>query len=106
MANLHGKFGKDRPATSNESFIGKALTGGTGPSNEIVDYPVDRPSQSIKTAFPMDNVKLAMPMKSSLKDMSWKGGLDNIKHSLTGTSAVNEEVGASGPVKHIIIKDH
>jgi hypothetical protein len=101
-----GKYGKDHPAMSNEAFIGKALTGGTGDSNEIVDYPVDRPSQVIKTAFAMDNVKLACPIKTSLKDMSWPGGVDNIKHSLTGTSAVNEELGAAGPVKHVIVPNH
>jgi hypothetical protein len=102
MAVVKRPYGKDNP----ERFISGALTGGGGPSNEIKDYPVDRPDQKIKTAFAMDNVKLAMPIETSMKDMSWPGGVDNIKHSLTGTSAVNEEVGASGTVKHVIVPNH
>jgi hypothetical protein len=55
----------------------------------------------------MDNVKLAMPIATSMKDTSgWPGGVDNIKHSLTGASAVNEEVGAAGSVKHVIVPNH
>lgn len=104
---LNGKFGKDRPATSSEAFISKALTGGSGPSNGIHTYPVDRPDQKINTALALDNVKLAFPIKSSIEDMSGIGGsVDNLKHSLTGTSAVNEEVGASGKVVHTIIPNH
>lgn len=107
MAKMLGKYGKDRPATSNESFIGHALVGGTGDSNEIMTYPVDRPDQSIHTSFAMDNVKLACPIPTSMKDMSgWPGGISNIKHSLTGASAVNEEVGAAGKLKHVIVPNH
>jgi hypothetical protein len=106
MAMVRKTYGKDHPAQSNESFIGKALTGGTGDSNEVVTYPVDRPEQKIKTSFAMDNVVLACPIKTSLKDMTWPGGVDNIKHSLTGASAVNEEVGAAGKVKHVIVPNH
>jgi hypothetical protein len=107
MANMVRKtYGKDHPAKSNEAFISGALTGGTGPSNEIQDLPVDRPQQTIKRAYALDNVKLAMPIKTSMKDLSFPGGVDNIKHSLTGTSAVNEEVGAAGSVKHVIIPNH
>lgn len=103
MATVKRPFGKDDP----DRFISGALTGGGGPSNEIKDLAVDRPNQTIKRAFAMDNVKLAMPIASSLKDLGgFAGGDDNLKHSLTGTSAVNEEVGASGTVKHVIIPDH
>ena len=97
-----GKYGKDHP----ENFIAEALTGGHGPSEGIHHEPVDRPHQSINTAIPMDNVKLAMPIESSILDDKFAGGVDNLKHSLTGSSAVNEEVGAAGPVKHVIIADH
>lgn len=94
-------------AKSPDRFISGALTGGSGPSNEIVDSSVDRPNQKIKRAFAMDNVKLAMPIKSSLKDEGgFAGGNSNLKHSLTGASAVNEEVGAAGSVKHVIVPDH
>jgi len=102
MAIVKRPYGKDTP----ERFIDSALTGGSGPSNEIQDHAVDRPDQKIKTAYAMDNVKLACPIKTSIKDMSWPGGVDNIKHSLTGASAVNEEVGASGKIKHVIVPNH
>lgn len=120
MAFKNGKFGKDRVVKSSESFIEGALTGRTSPpshskgyqnssqSNEIVDYPVDRPGQTIKTAFALDNVgEVYNTYDTSMKDVSGiGGGVDNLKHSLTGTSAVNEEVGAVGKLRHIIIKDH
>ena len=102
MALNDGKYGKDRP----ERFIDGALKGGSGPSNEIVDYTVDRPEQKIKTAFAMDNVKLVEPMETSIKDTKWAGGLENIGHSLTGGKAVNEDVGAAGKVKHVIVPNH
>lgn len=104
---MAGKFGKDRPAKSSEGFISKALTGGSGPSNEIFNKKIDRPNQSIKTAFAMDNVTLAMDVESSLQDEGGFGGsCENLKHSLTGASAVNEEVGAAGKLKHVIIPNH
>jgi hypothetical protein len=107
MAAIGRPFGKDRPATSSEAFISKALTGGAGKSQGIHEYPVGRPDQKINTAVPVDNVKLAMPIETSILDMSdWPGGVDNLKHSLTGTSAVNEEVGAAGPIVHHIIPNH
>jgi hypothetical protein len=106
MALPNRPYGKDMVVKGNAGFIEKALTGGSGPSNEIKDYPVDRPDQSIKTAFAMDNVALAMKIDTSMKDMSWPGGISNIKHSLTGASAVNEEVGAAGKVKHVIVPWH
>ena len=100
-------FGKDKVVRSSEGFIEEALTGGHGPSSGIEQEPVDRPHQSINTAFAMDNVKLAMPIQTSLRDEhDLGGGVDNLKHSLTGASAVNEEVGAAGPLKHIIIPNH
>lgn len=98
-----GKYGKDSP----ERFISSALTGGSGPSNGIHDTKVDRPDQIIKTAVPMDNVKLAMPIETSILDMGGiAGGVDNLKHSLTGTGAVNEELGAAGKVRHDVIPNH
>lgn len=113
------KFGKDHPAKSSEGFISGALTGkvaGDGPehgyqdtstSNEIENYHVDRPEQSIKTAFGMDNVgRVYGRYPTSMKDVEIPGGVDNLKHSLTGTSAVNEEVGAVGKLKHIILPHH
>lgn len=100
-----GKYGKDHP----ENFIEGALTGGHGPSEGIHHTPVDRPDQSINTPVALDNVVLAMDIESSICDDDghpFHGGVDNLKHSLTGSSAVNEEVGASGPLKHVIIPNH
>lgn len=97
-----GKFGKDHP----ENFIEGALTGGHGPSEGIHDTKIDRPHQSIKTAVAMDNVDLAMDVESSILDEKFAGGVDNLKHSLTGSAAVNEEVGAAGSVRHVIIPNH
>ena len=97
MAMRNSVFGKDRVVKSSESFIEHALTGGSGPSNEIVKTKVNRPDQSINTAFAMDNVKLAMPITTSIKDMSGiGGGPENLTHSLTGASAVNTGTGAKG----------
>ncbi len=108
MAPIDRPYGKDRPATSSESFIGRALTGGTGPSNAQKEMGIDRPSQKIITASAMDNVKLACPIETSIFDDagSFAGGKENLKHSLTGASAVQQEVGAAGKVKHTIIPDH
>lgn len=98
------KMGKDN---ASGGYISRALAGGSGPSEGIKDTKVDRPDQKINTAMPTDNVKLAMPIKSSIGDESgFAGGVDNLKHSLTGSAAVNEEVGAAGPVKHTIIPNH
>jgi hypothetical protein len=101
MAQTNRTYGKDNP----ERFISGALTGGSGASNGMHDRSIGR-GQTLKTALPMDNVVLAMPIKSSIEDMDWAGGDNNLKHSLTGVSAVNEDVGAAGSVKHTIFKDH
>jgi hypothetical protein len=105
MASVKRPYGKDNP----ERFIDGALTGGgDGDSNEIVDTKVDRPDQSIKSAYAMDNVKLAYHEPTSLKDLSgWAGGLENLEHSLTGTRAVEaESPGAAGKTKKTIFPNH
>jgi|SRR5579885_431594 len=103
-----GSYGKDHPEkmAGATGFIENALTGGSGPSNGIHHTPVDRPDQVINTAVAMDNVKLAMDVETSILDDGFHGGSDNLKHSLNGASAVDEEVGAAGPVKHVIIPNH
>lgn len=103
MAITKRPFGKDSP----ERFIDGALTGGSGPSAGIREIKVNRPDQKINEATPMDNVKLAMPIKSSiLEEGGIGGGIENLKHSLTGTSAENEDVGAAGKLKHDVIPNH
>lgn len=105
--NRHGVFGKDKVAKGSEGFIEHALHGGHGPSEGIHDKKIDRPQQSIKTAVALDNVKLAMDIESSILDEGgFAGGIDNLEHSLKGSSAVNEDLGAAGKVKHTIIPNH
>jgi hypothetical protein len=110
------KYGKDHP----ERFIDGALDGETGgdtsphgfqdsmTSNEMKKYSVDRKEQHILTAFAMDNVgRVYDRYMSSMKDMGGiAGSPTNLKHSLSGASAVNEELGAVGSVKHVIIPNH
>jgi hypothetical protein len=115
-----GKYGKDRPAQSSESFIGGALVGNTGgetnkqggyqntdTSNEIMDYSVSRPDQDIKTPFALDNVgRVYDRFPTSMKDMTWAGNYNNLAHSLTGASAVQDKVGDKSDAKKTIIPNH
>lgn len=105
---LHGKYGKDAVPKGSEGYISKALTGGSGPSEGIHDEKVDRKDQSIKTAVALDNVTLAMDIESSICDTSGiHGGTRNLKHSIDGAEApADGDVGAAGPVNHVIIPNH
>lgn len=107
MAQTARPFGKDKAPKSSEGYISHALTGGSGPSEGIHEKSIDRPDQKIMTAVALDNVDLALDIPSSILDEGgFPGGIDNLKHSLTGASAVNEEVGAAGKVTHVIIPSH
>lgn len=107
MALKNGIFGKDKVVKGSEKYIEDALTGGKGPSEGMVEEKVDRPHQSIHTSVGMDNVDLAMDIKSSILDEGgFRGGINNLEHSLTGSSAVNEGIGAAGKVKQTIIPNH
>lgn len=107
MAMKNTPFGKDRVVKSSESFIENALRGGKGPSEGMHDKKIDRPQQSIMTATAMDNVDLALDIESSiLEEGGFRGGIDNLEHSLKGASAETEDVGAAGPVKKVIIPNH
>jgi hypothetical protein len=105
---LHGKFGKDNVPKSNEGFISEALHGGSGPSEGLHHKKIDRKDQSILTAVGLDNVKLAMDLPSSILDEGgFRGGTKNLEHSLEGASApADGDVGAAGPVHHVIIPNH
>jgi hypothetical protein len=125
MARAHGKYGKDHP----ERFIDGALDGDIGEhgaasldhdtphgfqdsstSNEIVDYPVDRKHQVIKTALALDNVGRVydrFPTSLHLGEGHFHGSTRNLKHSVDGAEApADGDVGASGPVKHDVIPWH
>lgn len=104
------KFGKDKPSSSEEGFINHALTGGHGPSEGMHHMKVDRKSQSIITPVPMDNVKLALHIKSSIIDDGGHpvhGSTTNLKHSLEGAHAPGDgDLGTAGPVRHDVIPNH
>lgn len=103
----HDTFGDKKVAKSSEGFIEHALHGGSGPSEGIHEKSIGRPHQSINTSFPADNVNLAMPIKTSIaEEGGFRGGIDNLDHSLKGASAENEGVGAAGKVRHDIIPNH
>jgi hypothetical protein len=69
-----------------------------GKSEGIKDKNIGYGGQHIKTAYPMDNIHgLDLPdtMGGTLR-----GGPDNLKHSLSGASAVQRGPGAAGKVKY------
>jgi len=96
-----GRYGKDHP----ENFIEGALTGIHGPSEGIHEKDIGH-GQRIVTPVAMDNVVLAADIETSILDDDWHGGPEYPGHSLKGVSAVNEDVGAAGPVHHDYFKDH
>lgn len=115
MAAKHPVYGKDHP----ERFIEGALDGDIAPmkgrqfqdsmtSNEMDKHPVDRKHQHILTPVGLDNVgKVYDRFESSMKEEGGiAGGPTNLKHSLSGASAVQEHVGAAGHTKSTIISDH
>jgi hypothetical protein len=115
MANVKRPHGKDNP----ERFIDGALDGEkrgseswhgyqeSMTSNEMVKYPVDRKDQHILTAFAMDNVgEVYGRYATSMRRTEMAGGTKNLKHSLSGASAVDEEVGASSKLHKTIIPNH
>lgn len=109
MAVLNKKYGKDRVPKGNEGFIEHALTGGDGASEGIFHEKVDRKDQSINTAVALDNVTLAMDIPSSIVDdeRGFHGSTRNLKHSIDGAEApADGDVGAAGPVDHVIIPNH
>jgi hypothetical protein len=102
------KYGDKKVPESNEGFLDSALRGGgMGPSKGIVNHKVAR-GQTIKTATPQDNIQLAYPTESSIREEGgFRGSPTNLKHSIEGAEAVDpNNPGAAGPVRHTIIADH
>lgn len=95
------KYGKDHP----ENFIEGALTGIHGPSEGIHEKDIGH-GQKIMTPVALDNVVLAADIESSILDENFHGGPEYLGHSLKGVSAVQEEIGAAGPVHHDYIENH
>jgi hypothetical protein len=94
-------YGKDHP----ENFIEGALTGIPGASESIRETHIGH-GQRIVTAAAMDNVELAAFIETSIFDEDFHGGPEYLGHSLKGVSAVNEDIGAAGPVHHHYVEDH
>ncbi len=95
------KYGKDHP----ERFIEGALTGIHGPSEGIHEKHIGH-GQKLMTPVALDNVVLAADIESSILDENFHGGPEYLGHSLKGVSAVNEDIGAAGPVHHDYIENH
>lgn len=116
MAAKHAVYGKDHPERFIEGALEGDIHGQTSPdgfqdtmtSNEMVKHPCDRPHQHILTATALDNVgRVYDRFPTSIRDVGGvRGGPENLKHSLTGVSAVNEDIGAAGHVHETIIPDH
>lgn len=102
------KYGKDRVPKGSDGYISEALHGGSGPSEGLHSKGIDRKGQTILTAVGMDNVDLAMNIESSILDEGgFRGGTTNLKHSVEGaTGLADGDVGADGPVRHVIIPNH
>jgi hypothetical protein len=102
MAVLHGKYGKDHVAKGSEGYISEALFGGHGPSDEIVNKSIGH-GQTLKSAYALDNVTEICDIPTSLKEghgVPFRGGENNITHSLRGASVINDDMLADGKVKH------
>ena len=62
-------------------------------SSGIVDLPGFR-TQSIKRAYPLDTSDMELPNETGMA--GFKGSETNLKHSLTGPSAVQDNRGDGG----------
>jgi hypothetical protein len=82
MAQTNRPYGKDNP----ERFISSALTGGSGKSNGIHERSCGR-VQTLNTALPMDNVRLAMRAIFIAEWTEWTGlGCKSLFGSSAGKS--------------------
>lgn len=74
-------------------------------SKGITTTSVNRGGQKINSAYPMDNTS-GLPLPDT-RGGSFRGGVDNLSHSLKGAQAVDAaNPGAAGSLKHTIIADH
>jgi hypothetical protein len=105
---LNAEFGKDHipRGGGNEAYIEHALRGGHGASEGIDSESIGN-GQVLHTSFPVDNVSLAMPIESSVRETGGiRGGPNYVGHSLHGATVVNDDMLSAGSVKHHMIKDH
>lgn len=57
-------------------------------SSGITDKSIGR-GQTLNTATPMDNLSASKAVKTSIRDTKFGGSDTNLKHSLSGASAVS-----------------
>lgn len=78
-------------------FTGNPMGGTPGKNAGMVSKSIGD-GQNILSAYPQDNVHgVDLP---DTRGGSFAGSPTNLKHSLTGTSAVQEGPGAAGSVSH------
>jgi hypothetical protein len=86
-------------ASGNKS--GGVFTGnstGKGKSSGIATKGIGHGGQKIMSAYPQDNIHgVDLP---DTRGGSFRGGPDNLKHSLSGTSAVQTGPGSAGKAKY------
>jgi hypothetical protein len=95
MAKSPGRFGK-----FTEAQVKAGTDAGTGRGNPklhessgIVDVPGYR-TQTIKRAYPLDTSDMELPNETGMAGFG--GSETNLKHSLTGPSAVQDNRGDGG----------
>ena len=95
MAKQPGRFGK-----FTEAEVTTGTDAGTGRGNPklhessgIVDLPGYR-TQTIKRAYPLDTSDMELPNERGMAGLA--GSETNLKHSLTGASAVQDNRGEDG----------
>lgn len=77
-------------------FTGNPM--GSGKSAGIKTKSIGHGGQKIMSAYPQDNVH-GVDLPNTTGD-TMRGGPDNLKHSLKGTSAVQTGPGSAGKVKY------
>jgi len=102
MADNYGRARKpdSRFGKFTEAEVEAGTDAGTGRGNPklhessgIEDMPGYR-TQRIKRAYPLDTSDMTLPNEHGME--GWNGGPENLKHSLTGASAVVDNRGDGG----------
>jgi hypothetical protein len=84
-----GKFTEAEVAAGTDTGTGRG-NAKLHESSGIEDLPGYR-TQTIKRAYPLDTSDMMLPNEHGME--GWKGGPENLKHSLTGASAVVDNRG-------------
>ncbi len=85
--NPYGKFTEVKVKTGTEAGTGEDEHK-VHRSSGIVDCKVEH-GQTVKRAYPLDTSDMELPGER-LEDRTWGGSKTNLKHSLSGASAVQD----------------